>query len=171
MPAPWIPCAVLLLHPQKGYIWTGEGSGKGHKDDQRCRTASQPAITKQNRLQRNDRVGIRQRSINHTHVSRGGASWAQWEHCPLQAGTGGIAWSEKVAGWKQGKGSSSSHNMLLSSGVLCLGILWMPAVSKSNQTNSQNKGSQGTAAFYRCNFQLWGWLAGEHTRQVPLTKH
>lgn len=51
VPAPWMPYAVLLLQPQKGYIWTGEGSGKGHKDDQRCGTASQPGITKQNRLE------------------------------------------------------------------------------------------------------------------------
>lgn len=172
--APSPPYAVLLLRPQKGCIWTGEGSGKGHKDDQRCGTASQAGITKQNRLETKWPSGdMTEVHKSPTCVTKG-ASWAQWEPCPLQAGTRGIAGREKVAGWKQGKGSGSSHNLLFSSGVLCLGMLWIPAVSKSNQTNSENKGLQGTPVFYRCNFQLRGGSsprspAGRRAHQASTT--
>lgn len=88
VPAPRIPCTVLLLHHQKGCIWTGEGSGKGHKDDQRCGTAFQPGITKLNRLEMKWPSGdTTEVHKSHTCVS-GGASWAQREPCPLQARTG-----------------------------------------------------------------------------------
>lgn len=83
---------------------------------------------------------------------------------------------EEAPGGKQRKGRGSSHNVLLNSAALCLRMLWISVVSANRQTNSQNKGLQGTAAFYRCNFQLRGdwaadcWLAGEYIRQVLLTK-
>lgn len=109
----------------------------------------------------NDGVGIWQRSINHRCVPQGRASWAQWEHCPLQAATGGIMWWEKVVDGKQGKGGGCSHNVFLSSGVLCLRMSWIPVVSKNNQANAQSKGSEGTATFYRCSFHLFEpWVAG-----------
>lgn len=166
MTAPWIPCAVLFLWRQKGYIWTGEGSGKGHKDDQRCGSASPPGITKQNRLEMkwNDGVGVGQRSINHTRVS-GGSKLGTMGALYPQGRNRGTEWREEAAGGKQRTGRGSSHNVLLNSAALRLRMLWIPVVSENSQPNSQNKGLQGTAAFYRRNFQLRGgwapnsWLA------------
>lgn len=110
-----IPCAVLFFWCQKGYIWTGEGSGKGHKDDQRCGSASPPGITKQNRLEIKW-VGVGQRSINHTCVSRGSKLGTMGALCP-QGRNRGTAWREEVAGGKQRKGRGSSHNVSLNSAL------------------------------------------------------
>lgn len=124
---------------------------------------------------RNDRVGVGQRSINHTRVSQGSKLGTMGALYP-QGRNRGTAWREEVAGGKQRKRRGSSHNVSLKCAALCLRMLWIPAVSENSQTNSQNKGLQGTAAFHRCNSQLrGGWapncrLAGEYTRQVLLTK-
>lgn len=160
MPAPWILCAVLFLWPQKGYIWTEKGSGKGHKDDQRCGTASQLAITKQNRLEMKWQSGD-MTEVHKSQVSRKEQIGNNENSVPSRAGTRGITWNEKVAGSKQGKGSGSAHSMLLSSGVLCLGMLWITAVSESSRIHSQNKHSPQTSAIYRCNFQLMRFLSPE----------
>ena len=174
MPGLWIPYAVLLLHPQKGYIWTGEGSGKGHKDDQRCGVASQPGIAKQSRMETKwQSEGKTERHKSHMCVT-GEASWAQWEHCPLQAEAGGMAWSKKVAGWKQGKGNSFSHNMLLSSASGYCGYKWLQKATRQMYKRKVRRAPLHFTDATSSSGVVWApnhWLSREHTRQVQFTKH
>lgn len=112
----------------------------------------------------NDGVGVGQRSINHTRVS-GGSKLGTMGALYPQGRNRGTEWREEAAGGKQRTGRGSSPNVLLNSVALRLRMLWIPVVSENSQPNSQNKGLQGTAAFYRRNFQLRGgwapnsWLA------------
>lgn len=122
----------------------------------------------------NDGVRVGQRSINHTRVSWGvqtghnGSTVPSGQEPGHSVRRGGSRWKTK------------ERQRLFTQRVIKLwSTLPQDAEDTSSftkQPNSQNKGLHGTAAFYRCSFQLRGggapscWLAGEHTRQVLLTK-